>query len=132
MAEPMQMAPEGRRMKQYGQRMKTACWLMCLRMMSPYKGWDEPEIGKKLTDVGIDMDSARKKTGLLTRDCMKAAKALGLHPAGAGQSWGAYRFGRWLTLGPVWVAGRWTPGYPHTVVVIGAIMNFASMKDVCG
>jgi len=80
MAEPMQMAPNWQRMKQYGQRINTECWLMCLRMMYSYKGWDESEIEKKLADVGIDVDSARKKTGLLTRDYMKAAKALGLHP----------------------------------------------------
>ncbi len=120
MADPMQMAPKWETMSQYAQAIPTECWLMCFRMMYSYKEWDEAEIEGALSAVGVDVAAAKKTTGLLTRDYMKSAKALYLHAWGAGQSWSVYDFRRWLTLGPVWVAGRWTAGSSHNVVVIGA------------
>ena len=120
MADQMQMAPNWESMKQYAQYIPTECWLMCLKMMFSYKGWDESQIEPKLAAAGILVESAKKTTGLLTKDYMKSAKALGLHPWGAGQSWGAYDFKKWLTMGPVWVAGRWEPEGSHNVVVVGA------------
>ncbi|MDB5380373.1 MAG: hypothetical protein JWO26_5 [Rhodospirillales bacterium] len=74
----------------------------------------------KLSVAGIMVESAKKTTGLLTRDYMKAAMAVGLHSWGAGQSWAPSDFGKWLSLGPVWVAGRWSPEGSHNVIVIGA------------
>ncbi|MBR0656890.1 papain-like cysteine protease family protein [Plastoroseomonas arctica] len=120
MADALQMAPNWETMKQYAQTINTECWLMCLRMMYSYKNWDEFTIEGKLSGAGIQVDSAKKTTGLLTRDYMKAAKAVGLHPWGAGQSWSASDFRKWLTMGPVWVAGRWNPAGSHNVVVVGA------------
>ncbi len=120
MADPMIMAPGWDDMAKYAQNIPTECWLMCYKMMYSYKNWDESSIEGKLAAVGIDVTSARNKTGLLTKYYMTAAKALGLRAKGAGQSWSTYDFRSMLPLGPIWVAGRWVADSSHNVVVIGA------------
>ncbi len=116
----MQLVPM-KNMQPMAQDTATTCWLTCLKMLLQWKEADysTEAIRTKLVGTGILWDDACS-TGLKTRDYMRAAKALGLHPWGCGTSWSPSDFGKWLTMGPVWVAGRWSTDYSHNVVVIGA------------
>jgi hypothetical protein len=95
------------------------CWLACFRMLYAWLERDAGGIQQKLSDAGVLWDDACK-TGLKTKDYMTAARALGLIAYGRGDSWTAGSFQQFLTVGPVWVAGRWMTDYSHNVVVIGA------------
>ena len=95
------------------------CWLNCYGMMYQWRGLDLKTIGPKLKAAGINVDDAFNN-GLDRNDMMKAATALGLKPWGAGQSWMASDFKRWLAVSPVWIAGAWRPSSAHIVVMIGA------------
>jgi hypothetical protein len=100
------------------QAVASTCWLNCYGMMYQWKGLELATIGPKLKAGGIDVDAAFRQ-GLDGSDFMKAAKALGLKPWGAGQSWTAFEFKTWLAVGPVWIAGSWRPSSPHVVVLTG-------------
>lgn len=115
---PMQLVPM-KKMVPRAQDLATTCWYTCLVMMYEWAEWNPADIKPALVGAGIDWEDACK-SGLKTKDYFKAAKALPLHGWGSGSSWSVGNFKQWLTLGPVWVAGRWMSGGSHNVVVIGA------------
>lgn len=108
-----------KRMSALPQDTATTCWYTCLVMMFQWADRDPGEIKPKLIAAGIDWDDACR-TGLKTNKYLTAAKALGLHARGAGQSWSTYEFKSWVATSPVWCAGRWHSEGSHNVVVIGA------------
>ncbi|MSP05332.1 MAG: hypothetical protein EXR05_08865 [Acetobacteraceae bacterium] len=79
MADPIQMAPRWETMGQYGQNIPTECWLMCFQMMYSHQSWDKSGIESTSNAVEVDVASAKKTTGLLTRGYMQSANALSLH-----------------------------------------------------
>ncbi|MCK8786635.1 hypothetical protein M0638_19860 [Roseomonas sp. NAR14] len=114
---PMVSVPM-KNMKPLPQDTATTCWLTCFRMMFAWKDRDPAGIRPALEGAGILWDDACK-TGLKTRDYMKAARALGMKAWGSGGSWSAASFASFCTASPVWVAGKWED-YPHNIVVTGA------------
>jgi hypothetical protein len=115
---PMQLVPM-KNMKALPQDLATTCWYTCMVMMYDWAGWNADDIKPAIVGAGINWDDACK-TGLKTKDYHVAAKAVKLHGWGCGTSWSAGDFKKWLTLGPVWVAGRWRSEGSHNVIVIGA------------
>jgi hypothetical protein len=73
------------------QAVATTCWLNCYGMLYQWNGQDLATIGPKLQAGGIDVATSFSQ-GLDRSDFMKAAKAIGLKPWGAGQSWTAVEF----------------------------------------
>jgi len=115
---PMQLVPM-KKMTPLPQDLATTCWYTCMVMMYQWAEMNPDDIKPAIVGAGINWDDACK-SGLKTRDYLKAAKAVKLHGWGSGTSWSAGNFKQWLTMGPVWVAGRWRSEGSHNVVVIGA------------
>src|SRR5512140_335757 len=108
------------------------CWYACYRMMYSYAGKSKGDLDKALETagkLGIDIKAAKLR-GLLTKDYVHAAMALGL------QAWigtGTYTcdYLKWLlelTQGPLWVAGRWK-SYCHNILVYGVGKDSVKVID---
>ncbi len=97
----------------------STCWLACFRTMLAWKGGDPYSVETTLAGAGIDVDAARVN-GLLPRDNLKAAKALGMHARGFGQSLTLYDFTGLLPRSPLWCNGVWYGTTKHVMIVVGA------------
>jgi hypothetical protein len=111
------------------QPLNTLCWYSCFRMLYMWKGLDPDTVWQRLKDGGIDVDAARVN-GLLAKDNLKAAKALGMKALGFGQPLSPYDLKEPLKSSPAWCAGRWTNGNSgHVVVVIATNENWVRYYD---
>jgi hypothetical protein len=101
------------------QILSTLCWFTCFEMLYQWKGLDTSTIGQKLRDGGIDTAAARER-GLLPKDNLAAAKALGMNALGFGQPLFVHDIQEPLRSSPVWTCGQWNATNKHVVVLIGA------------
>jgi hypothetical protein len=97
----------------------STCWLACFRTMLHWKGRDPYSVESTLASAGIDVDTALHD-GLLPKDNLKAAKALGMHARGVGQSLTLYDFTSLLPQSPLWCNGVWYGTTKHVMIVVGA------------
>jgi Papain-like cysteine protease AvrRpt2 len=110
------------------QVLATLCWYACFRMLYTWKGLDPATIWEKLKAGGIDVDAAKER-GLLPKDNLKAAKALGMNAFGFGQPLSAYDLKRPLGSSPVWTCGQWNSSNKHVVVLIAASDRWVEHYD---
>jgi Papain-like cysteine protease AvrRpt2 len=117
-----------RTMTPMGQRLSSVCWLTGYEMLYTWKGLDPKTIPDKLKAAGVPYDQACI-TGLRPVDNYKAAKALGLTPAGFGQRISSVDLKERLRWSPLWLAGEWFPSALHVRVVTGASENWVEYID---
>lgn len=106
----------------------TLCWFTCFEMLYEWKGLDKTTIGQKLRDAGIDTAAAGER-GLLPKDNLAAAKALGMNALGFGQPLSVHDIQEPLRCSPVWTCGQWNATNKHVVVLIGASDNEVEYYD---
>lgn len=112
-----------------GQATHQQCWLASFGMIYKYYKLNANSIEEKLSNAGIDVETA-KKEGMIDTDYKKAATALGLTalpvPPFKEKTWtdfdvssGAYKFINELAKGPLWVSRYLNPGLYHAVLATG-------------
>ena len=111
-----------------GQPLSTLCWLTCYRMLYIWKRLDPNSIEGKLRGAGLDYDGACQR-GLLPLEMPVAARALGLNPAGYGQSISAWDLKQNLRFSPLLIAGEWFRSALHARVVIAASDDWVEYFD---
>ena len=123
--------------KPRNQPLSTCCWLTCLEMLYVWKN-DKGDTGKNVNSILPEMDKSpvlypyyMKNAGIAAGECQPTAKILGLRWSGdtkvidAGVLTNALK-----THGPLWIAGEWTKGSPHVIVVTGCDPDSGSIRYI--
>ncbi len=123
--------------KPRSQPLSTCCWLTCLEMLHVWKN-DKGDKTKNAGSIMSEMDKApelnpeyMKNSGISIGECKPTAKILGLRWSGdtnvidAGVLTEALK-----SHGPLWIAGEWTKGSSHVIVVTACDPDTGSIKYI--